>query len=697
MYVEKMKNIPFAVSEIFENSTYTYNRKKKYYYVKIGCGFDIETTTITDGVKPIAGYCYHWQMSFDRRVICGRSLEKMLEFFTAISEYLKDIEVKGKPVKLLVLVANLGYEWQYCKKYWYHLGITEFFCKEVRNPLTFTVGSNIEFREVIGLFGKSLDNIAKNYCTTQKLIGDLDFTKIRNSMTKMTYTEIKYCMNDVLILSELGNYIFNNFYGKKSAMPLTSTGFVRNAIKKDIGLKMSEVKEKVQSELPEESEYYAMRQYLFKGGLCGTNSEYVGEVLENVLCADLTSDYPAQMFHKDFPVGKCVSRETKMFNSVLRSRMPWIAVITFYDVVSTTTHSIYSYHKAINKKELKNNPAFCLIDNGRIYSAKKLTVMINDVELKGFMKAYNFDKKRVEIQALWTFESYGKLPSYVLKELKNQYRKKAEMKKAGLTDTQEYKDSKAFVNGIYGMCATAIFPYEKYLDGTPECNVIEEPNKKEFSEAIKNMYLSPFYAFWITSYARNLLIFLITRFPDLIIQYDTDSIYFRNDLPESEDLLDYLKRYNAKIQQLNQQIFNDEFFDDLGQWDIEKPILKFKGLGSKRYVKMQRNKMRFVVAGCREGTISKQFKKNVSRETFSGNIFEFFDDGMVIDSETSKKKESVYIDNYVEIEITDYQGNIQICQCPSSVCLHDIEFTLGMAQTHIDFVRTMRNRRKNIK
>lgn len=697
MYVERMTNIPFEVSEIFANSTYIYNRKKKCYYVNIGCGYDIETTTITDGVKPIAGYCYHWQMSFNRKVICGRSLDKMLEFFRAIVSYLGEIKIKDKPVRLMVLVANLGYEWQYCKKYWYHLGIDSFFCKEVRNPLTFMLGNVIEFREVIGLFGKSLDNIAKNYCVTQKLLGDLDFTKIRNSYTKMTFTEIKYCMNDVLVLSELGNYIFDNFYGKKGSLPLTSTGFVRNAIKKDIGMRLSKIKEQVQSNLPEEEEYYLMREYLFKGGLCGTNSEYVGEVLENVMCADLTSDYPAQMFHRDFPYGKCASWDVRYFNDVLKSGRPWIAVITFYEVVSTTTHSVYSVHKALNKKDLQNDIKVCLIDNGRIYSAKKLTVMINDVELRGFMKAYNFDKTRVEVEALWVFDGYKRLPNYVLSELKKQYRRKAELKKAGLTDTQEYKDAKAFVNGIYGMCATSIFPYEKYLEDSPECNVLEEMSKKEFAEAVKNMYLSPFYAFWITSYARNLLIFLIARFPNLIIQYDTDSIYFRNDLPESKELLNYLNRYNEKIKQLNHHIFNDEFFEDLGQWDLEKPILKFKGLGSKRYVKMQRNKMRFVVAGCREGTASKQFKKNVSHETFHGDIFDFFDDGMEIDPETSKKKESVYIDDFIQLEITDCQGNTQLCDCPSSVCLHDIEFTLGMAEAHLDFVRTIHGRRQNIK
>ena len=51
--------------------------------------------------------------------------------------------------------------WQFCKHYWKDLEITKIFAKEERDPLVIELSNTIVLREVIGTFGSSLAQIAK--------------------------------------------------------------------------------------------------------------------------------------------------------------------------------------------------------------------------------------------------------------------------------------------------------------------------------------------------------------------------------------------------------------------------------------------------------------------------------------------------------------------------------------------------------
>ena len=65
----------------------------------------------------------------------------------------------------------------------------------------------------------------------KKLVGDLDYSKIRNSKTKMTSEELSYCENDCMIIYY---YILEELkqYETVERIPLTSTGHVRRELKK---------------------------------------------------------------------------------------------------------------------------------------------------------------------------------------------------------------------------------------------------------------------------------------------------------------------------------------------------------------------------------------------------------------------------------------------------------------------------------
>lgn len=658
-------------------------------YLVLGSGFDIETSRI-ETPKFVTAYCYHWQMSFGRITIGGRSLETMAEFF----RFLIDTIPQG--TRLLCFDANLGYEFQFCKHWWGQLGMSHLFTKEKRQPLRLIVGNRIEMRECLGLFGNNLAQIGKNYSKVPKMVGDLDYDLVRLSSTPLTRKEQDYCENDVQILSYLGEYVFEHFYGDNPTLPMTATGIIRNKVKKELGDSLPFEKERIQSNLPDETTYNMFRNYLFRGGICGTNARYMNMTLENVVCADFTSDYPACMNHFRFPDGWIMEIDPREFMEY--PNVPYIAMIEFHDLKSKTTHSLMSVHKALDFDFKREDYT---LDNNRVFEAKEITFIVNDIDFIALSKAYSFNINKTRILRAWRIEKYTHLPNHIMDVLNNEYLKKEELKRKGLNNTLEYMDSKKIVNGIFGMCVTAIYNEEFDFsedDIEPKREQDGTPFKKDYKDAIKTVFLNPFWGFWITSYARSLLMDIITKFPKPIVQYDTDSIYYLKDHPDTPALEEYIANYNNDIYDLNEIIFKgNPHYRDLGAWEIEKPYKRFKGLGSKRYmVETQDGKIKTTVAGCRKGTIEKQYRWNLENHAIpeDTDIFDYFSNNMTINKENSGKLASKYVDDYdgniyENIKVKDYYGNVEEILVSSAIVLEPVEFRLGVDPDHIDFFETL--------
>lgn len=709
-YWEKMPNyISKTVSYLINNSkTISTHRKSNYKYLILGSGFDIETTSLIYETW-ISAYCYHWAFSFSNFTVGGRSLES----FSTFLDFLLSIIPENR--RLLVLDANLGFEYSFCKYIFQDKGITEYFTKTKRNPLKLCLRNKIEFREVLGLFGRNLASIAKSFTKTQKLKGDLDYSKLRFSNTPLVDKEPAYCENDVQILSELGNYIFTHYYGENMDMPLTSISELRQKIKDRMGERYYNIVTELRENMPDEEIYFVLRNYLFKGGLCGTNSLYMDRMIEDCGCADVTSHYPACMNHYMYPIGKIYSVPPERFMS---EKKPYVACITFYELKSKTSHSILSVHKALGfnptKELLSNETRECVIDNGRIYYAKKITYVVNDVEFLSLLQAYNWDMEKTTINWCLEIERYGRLPYYVLEVLNEQYLIKQDLKQRGLDDTVEYMFSKNNVNGCFGMMCTALYLDEFIIDGVTGNFLPKEINgevyKRPYTQALKSIFLNPLWGMWITSYARSILIDCITRFPHCIMQYDTDSLYFYNKHPETKKLIKYLTDYNKEIMEMNNNLFeNNKHFEDLGCWDIEEnSISHFKGLGSKRYLMRKWNKkdkcykIKSVVAGCPKGAILEQYEAKYGKvsETKLASFFDYFHDGLVIEEKFSKKLRPVVVDRYegqktCKVTLKDYNGNEETITLTSGTALVPNTFTLGLSDAHIRFYLTIQNEYNN--
>lgn len=685
--------------EIFKNVKVINNAKKRVsknteYYFYCGGGYDTESTTVLDdNSQPKFAFVYHVQIMLNGFYITTRYIDDITDFFLSLSEHLKQ---KGDNAKLIIWIANLSHEWAFFKKQLAKTGNLKIFAKSKRQILKITVCDNIELRECIGLFGVSLSDIAKKHTTTQKLKGDLDYTLYRTPETELTQQDSHYMYNDVKILDELSYKAFEIYTKQGQKIPLTKTGALRNKCKSKIK-NMKSVYESNEKLLPNSiDDYIKMRKFLYNGGLCGGNTFYNGKKLNDVVCCDLTSDYPAQMLHEMFPSGELVELE-KPAEIVKYAWHNYIVDVTFSYISAKSIHCSVSEVKVVNAKHMMH----AVKNNGKIMYAENVRLMLNEVDMKTLKMMY--DLGSVKINRAWYFTKSSKIPRFLYDCITEDYQTKNELKKQGLTETLEYILSKQNVNSYYGMCATRLYDcnytynmndssfisettgdseLDKLIaEGLTSTERYSELKQQQYEKLKSKVWLNTYIAYWTTSYARYILCQFISKYPDLIIQYDTDSIYFCVDTDicdkeRVEELQRDIEEYNNRILLKNKRLFkNNSNFETLGQWDIGKPNKHFKTLGAKRYIyEKEDGTIKTVVAGLVKGTLQKQASENGT------DVFDFFNDYMTIATTISEKLASVYNDDDNGFqEVTDYQGKTSRVKVGTYHALYNIEFTLTLA------------------
>ena len=292
-----------------------YSQETKLYTIKQGkysnnywdlkCGFDIETTAYID-----RAYMYIWQIGINNKAFFGNTREEFNDCLNIINEFIdylnrqKAMEKHKKEFKAqaICFIHNIAFEWQFVRK---EINITDVFLKSLREPLYFESG-NIKFLDSFQITHMSLAKLAKRYCTTQKMVGDIDYTILRNSTDgkNLTDKEMKYCENDVLILCEFAEYYFNKYLSNNELI-YTETSIVRHSLKKAFKEQTQLTKQDIFEMYPKTfNEYLMYMEYLFAGGWVKSSVDAFGKVLTNIKCKDITSSYPAQIAHRYYPISK---------------------------------------------------------------------------------------------------------------------------------------------------------------------------------------------------------------------------------------------------------------------------------------------------------------------------------------------------------------------------------------------------------
>lgn len=665
-------------------------------------GFDTETTNIYQ-VDGWAAYVYHFQVALanqrDTYVYLMREWDVFLHFIDAL---VYNYEL-GEKRKLILYVANFSFEFQFIReRFEWDDGEWDFFAKEERQPLKATY-HGLEFREALSISGGDLAHLARTYCKTQKLVtydadgvkhSDLDYTVERNFATPLTEEERAYCINDVVILAEFSQYIFNEYIRPFKRVPMTKTSILLDECKRDLkqlctdrdkkyklspGESLAEWLTYIRACQPTEEQYKIWFDYLFKGGYVHANALYT-DIECYTYMRDVTSMYPAHMLLAYYPVTPFKKVE---FSEDLLKTKCLILRVQYDFIEATTPHSIESKNKVVNS-------IGAVWDNGRLVSCDSLEVWQTEKDYEVFNLFYRSKTGQPPTVIECYASERGELPPYITNGLKRYYIKKNQLKRSGLSESQEYKIIKGAVNSFYGMLVKRI----RLQRITYNHGWSHEETVASYDKEIEKLFMLPQWGIWVTSQSRYTLLmtlYKLTRAGVHCIYADTDSLKY---LP-SHRAEQIFKHYNNSIRRrLHNRGLRDDNFNDLGMFDIEvkdkktgRPIaVRFKTLGAKRYIYEKAGKVIATVSGMPKTSINR-LGESVD-EIFQN--FNYY--GYSLKPEISGKLTTHYRDEPHEALVGfPFEKMYEL----SSVALYQIPFTMTLGGEYISYFKEQQTQKNH--
>ena len=689
-----------ALAEVRKYFRFAYSNKKEKYF-NVPAAFDIETSSFfrsTGKDNEKVAIMYEWTFGIYGTVMIGRTWKEFEDMIHELSNILDLNDEK----RLIVYVHNLSYEFQFIRK---HFNWTKVFSIENRKPIYAITDFGIEFRCSYLLSGYSLAKLGDQLRVykVKKMVGDLDYEKIRHSETPLTDKEIGYCVNDVkVVMAYIAEKIEQD--GNIAKIPITKTGYVRQYCRNSCfyeegkphkkSTKRLKYKELMSSMILSADEYKQLKR-AFQGGFTHANALFSGQPETDVTSFDFTSSYPTVMIAEQYPM---CSSEMIEITSMKQFHKNLKLYCCLFDIEFIGLRAKVYYENYISQSHCWGieNP---VVNNGRIVSADKISMTITEQDYMIISAFYDWDKMRVK-----NFRRYAKgyLPTDFVKAILTLYQNKTTLK--GVEGKEvEYLNSKEMLNSCYGMAVTDIVRPEYVYDTD-----WEEPVEPESEEAInkyntsKSRFLFYPWGVWVTAYARRNLFTGIYECGYDYVYSDTDSIKIIN----ADKHIKYIDEYNSKIRQklykamdyhgLNRELIEPETIKGkkkcLGVWDYDGNYSLFKTLGAKRYLvkysndernpEGMRGKINLTVAGLSKQNCVPYLLKKYGED----GIFEAFNNELYIPADYTGKNTHTYIDDEREGEVTDYLGKTCHYDELSSVHLEKADYSLSLSKEYIDYI-----------
>lgn len=681
---------------------FSYSNKKTKYF-NIPCSFDIETSSFFrstgNGEQEKTAIMYEWTLGIYGAVIVGREWDELLSVFETLCNELGLTNEK----RLIVYVHNLSYEFQFMRK-WFEWD--KVFSIDNRKPIYALTTAGIEFRCSYLLSGYSLAKLGDELRTysVKKLVGNLDYEKIRHKKTPLTPEEIAYCVNDVrVVMAYIAERIEQD--GSISRIPLTKTGYVRNYCRNSCFYERGVSRKKsfkrvrymdIMKGLRLTPDEYKQLKRAFQGGFTHANPFYSGKVVSGVTSFDFTSSYVCVMISEKFPMSssECVEITSKeQFDKNLRLYC-CLFDVEFVGLQSRLWFDSYiSVSRCWGVKE-------AVVNNGRVVSAAHLFTTVTEQDFKIIKQFYTWEHLKIG-----TFRRYKKdyLPTDFVKAILKLYSDKTTLK--GVDGKEiEYLKSKEMLNSCYGMAVTDIVRPEIIYSG----DSWQAPETPDFEQAIKDYNGSSsrflFYPWgvWVTAYARRNLFTGICEFGNDYVYSDTDSVKALN----AENHLEYIQRYNETIRSqliramdhhgINPDAIEPETMENvkkcLGVWDFDGHYEQFKTLGAKRYLvkysndernpEKKRGTFNLTVSGLNKKTCVPYLLNKYGEK----GIFSAFNRELYIPPEYTGKNTHTYIDEPRVGVVIDYLGVPCEYNEQSGVHLGKADYSLKISREYLDYL-----------
>lgn len=656
-----------------DNTIYTFDIETTSYYLlnnKVYAGITYNNLNEDQKEETIPQTCmYIWMFGINDKVYYGRTWDEFVEFIEKLEDNVPD--------KKIIFVHNLSFEFQFFKSVF---KVNNVFARKSHKVIRCELEDyNIEFRCSFTMSNCALASLPRLYkLPVEKKVGDLDYSKLRTSITELTDKEMGYCEYDCLVVYY---YILQELetYERIDKIPLTNTGHVRKELK-DAVMKDYSYRNKVRRSINIDPHVYNLLVECFAGGYTHANWIHADEIIENVDSWDFTSSYPYVMVTHKFPSSEFKKCNIKTLKD-LNNRFAYILIVKFKDLKC----KYYNNYISMNKCRYIKGARY---DNGRIIQADEIEIVLTDIDFKLILDMYDCTYEITESY----FSFYNYLPIQYIKFILKKYVNKTKFKGVEGKELEYMKEKNRF-NSLYGMTVTnTIRDRVEYDDakGWEEIPLTNEEIESSLEEEKKKAFLSFAYGVWVTAYARNNLLKNVIKLDEYVIYCDTDSIKLcpGYDKKVIEDYNDFVKRKIEFVsKKLDIDIENFAPLDTkgkkrmLGVFDADEHYDRFITQGAKKYAFEKDGKIGITVAGVPK-TGAKQLKK-----------LEDFKDDLVFEFENTNKNLLFYCEDMKEVVIKDYLGKEYKVNDKSGCCLLPNTYKLGKSIEYAELISEKSSKR----
>lgn len=646
-YTNELTNYPFTVR--IQRSHKKGESDQKRIFCEDIFTFDIETTSFFygDDNKPFLYHTgedpdywnelnagavpYIWQFGVNDTYYYGREFD---DFYRLLDDFPPEMKVR-------IFIHNLSWEWAFMDRLtWDHV-----FARTPHKPMKASCKEfpNIEFLCTLTLENMSLADWG-NELGIPKLVGSLDYNKeLRTPLTSLSQEEMAYAERDLEVMyvglkKELEEYKSVWF------LPLTSTGKIRRVVK-DILMKDNNYRNFIKKLVPPSSYELHTSEWVYAGGYTHANRCFVNYTVEAPEGSylghyDYCSSYPYEMTITRAPmtawelVDKVIPSKSRFKDYAYKMHL------RFKRIQCQLQNTYISFSQCSNCHNIK-------LDNGRVISGD-IDLWCTEQDYEVIEKVYKWDT--VEVLEMWEAEK-DYLPLDFVKYVLELFDLKA--------NNSKYKP---FVNGLYGMCVTAVLmgDIEWHDDeGVWETHRITDSMINEHLEKIRRFkdsryFLNYDWGVWISNGSRCRL------WNECIIPYDKHVMYADTDSIFTDIPIDFTA-YNRKVDRKLKKVCEERGLDyektrpfskkknritALGHMDEEKRIQSFRTLGAKRYVERQieDGKLHLTISGVPKDAV-----------TLLNDDIENFKDGFIFDKdeEDMHKLMHTYFDEQPDITFPD--------------------------------------------
>ena len=552
--------------------------------------------TETSHLDVFTSWIYQWAVKIKKTYIYGRKPTEFIDLLRKMVEFYKLSYEK----RIVFYIHNASYDLQYLKFYLKQYDPkAEFLAIDAHSIIICDI---LGFRILCSykLTNMGLSALAKNYAETyEKAVGEIDYSIIRYQDDELNAADWFYMFSDVAAQADgIAGYLRAMGYKYAYDAPFTSTGFVRTACRK-----ASKKEETWRQEFENSAlnlEQYNLCRWAFAGGVCIASFLYAGQTVrsDELRHKDFTSSYPARQMLDYVPVG------APSWYGDIDDRDELNELLNTYCCIFELT--MYNVHikEGITAPCIPSSKCIGLIKpvrlNGKIVFAERLTIAVTELDFKWIKRQYTASNMKVSNMLIF---KRGVMPKWLKSEIMSYFNYKCTMKD---TDKLLYSRSKAFLNSIYGMTATAILRDEYEL--SDEMTFTPKQYKDALAENVNrlnkyyrsyNSFMPYQFAVYTTAWARDALFTMIECVGyENFLYCDTDSVFYLETEENKKRMEEYATACKDRAKNVGAYVKNKY----LGEPTDEPPIRAFRALHSKCYAmeELDENgeyKLQVVIAG----------------------------------------------------------------------------------------------------